>query len=55
MKFKQKFRLNPDDAKAYFNRGMAKQDFQTALQLAIKADDAEQKTKAEKALRIINE
>lgn len=58
-------RLKPDHAEAYYNRGLtkaildhtweAKQDLHSALRLAIKASDANLKTKVEKALRILNE
>ena len=58
-------RLKPNDAEAYLNRGLtkallgrkleAKQDLRTALRLATQAGDANLKTKAEKALRILNE
>ena len=58
-------RLKPDHATAYYNRGLAKahlgqtleakQDLRTALRLAIKAGDANLKTKVEDTLRILNE
>ena len=56
-------RLKPDFAFAYYNRGSvkvllervheAKQDFRTALRLAEKAGDKDTKTRAEKALRLL--
>ncbi len=58
-------RLKPDLADAYYSRGRAKvllgrtleakQDFSIALRLATQAGDANLKTMAEKALRILNE
>ncbi|MCE2399554.1 trypsin-like peptidase domain-containing protein [Candidatus Poribacteria bacterium] len=58
-------RLKPDYAKAYAGRGVtkalldrtleAKQDLRTALRFAIKAGDANLKTKVKDALRILNE
>ncbi len=58
-------RLEPNNAYAYYQRGLAKvllygtleakQDLRTALQLAIKAGDANLKTEVEDTLRILNE
>ncbi|MDE0635730.1 MAG: tetratricopeptide repeat protein [Candidatus Poribacteria bacterium] len=58
-------RLQPNLAEVYYNRGVSKtflgqilegkQDLHTALRLAIKASDANLKTKVEDTLRILNE
>ena len=58
-------RLDPDDASAYINRGVAKyklgrtssakRDFQTALKLAEQAGDESSKATIMKALSIIPE